>query len=73
MNHLYDLSSFETVASLHEQIEGDYIVPENEKPVILKLLAEYFGLKENSGPSAISAKWAEISKLLDTLDIKVKQ
>jgi hypothetical protein len=35
MNHLYDLSSFETVEQLLEQIEGDYIISENDKPKIL--------------------------------------
>jgi hypothetical protein len=71
MNHLYDLNSFETVESLLEQIEADYLVSENARPMILKLLAEYFRLKENSEPSA-QEKWSEISKILDTFDMKIK-
>ena len=73
MNHLYDLSSFYTVESLFEQIDEDYIVSENNKPIILTLLDEYFRMKENDAPSTISGKWTEISKLLDSLNIKVKQ
>jgi hypothetical protein len=73
MNHLYDLSSFYTVESLFEQIDEDYIVSENDKSKLLKLLDEYFRLKENGAPSSPSAKWAEISKLLDTIDLKVKK
>ena len=72
MNHSYDLSSFETVQSLFRQIEGDYILSENDKPLILNLLEEYFRIKQNAAPSLITAKWAEISKLLDTLNMKVK-
>ena len=60
MNHLYDLSSFYTVESLFEQIDEDYIVSENNKPIILTLLDEYFRMKENDAPSTISGKWTEI-------------
>jgi hypothetical protein len=73
MNHLYDLSSFYTVESLFEQIDEDYIVSKNDKPIIITLLAEYFRIKENDAPSAISEKWAEISNLLDSLNMKVKK
>ncbi|HEX8279718.1 MAG TPA: hypothetical protein VF540_13530 [Segetibacter sp.] len=73
MNHLYDLSLFKTVESLREQIESDYIISENDKPIILKEIEEYFRLKENEAPSIIRAKWAQISKMLDTFDMKVKQ
>ena len=73
MNHLYDLSSFYTVESLFEQIDEDYIVSENNKPIILTLLDEYFRMKKNDAPSIISGKWTEISKLLDSFNIKVKQ
>ena len=73
MNHLYDLSQFETVQSLLEQIEEDYIVSKNDKAKILNHLEEYFWLKENGLPSSIPAKWSEISKTLDTLNMKVKQ
>ncbi|HEX8288154.1 MAG TPA: hypothetical protein VF556_09165 [Pyrinomonadaceae bacterium] len=73
MNHLDEIDSFETVESLMEQIESDYIVSENDKPVISKHLEEYFWLKETAAPSVISAKWTEISKTLDTFDMKVKQ
>jgi hypothetical protein len=39
------MSAFETVEGLFEQIEKDYIVSENDKPIILKHLEEYFWLK----------------------------
>jgi hypothetical protein len=73
MNHFYDISHFETVETLLEQIEQDYIVSKNDRSLILKLLEEYFWLKENAEPSSVPAKWSEISKLLDTLKMKVKQ
>jgi hypothetical protein len=73
MNHLYDLSAFETVESMLEQIERGYIVSENDKPKILKNIEEYFWLKENGEPSSIREKWTEISKKLDTLNMKAKQ
>ena len=73
MNHLYDMSAFETVEGLFEQIEKDYIVSENDKPIILKHLEEYFWLKANEIPSKVSAKWDDISKLLDKLNMKIQQ
>jgi hypothetical protein len=73
MNHSYDTSQFETLESLLGQIERDYIVSENDKPKILNHLKEYFWLKENAEPSSITAKWSEIGKIPDTLEMKVKQ
>ncbi|HEX8246880.1 MAG TPA: hypothetical protein VF599_01755 [Pyrinomonadaceae bacterium] len=73
MNHRYDLESFKAVESLLEQIEKDYIVSENDKPTILKHLEEYFWLKEHGEPSSTQQKWAEISKSLDSFNMKVKQ
>jgi hypothetical protein len=73
MNHLYDLTSFDTVIALFNQIDGDYIVPDSDKPAMIKLLEEYFWLKENAVPSAVFRKWSEITTLLDTLDTKVKK
>ena len=73
MNHLYEIDSVETLEMMLEQIENDYIISENDKPVMLKHLEEYFWLKENGSPSSIRAKWAEISKTLDTFNMKVKQ
>jgi len=73
MNHLYDLDSFENARSLFEQIERDYIMSAKDVPVISNHLEEYFELKENGSSPAISEKWAEISKILDTFDMKVKE
>jgi hypothetical protein len=73
MNHLYELDSFEAVESLLEQIKEDYFVSKNDEPMILKHLEEYFWLKENGEPSSIPEKWSEISKILDTFNMRVKQ
>ena len=73
MNHQYVLDSFETVESLLEQVKEDYIVSDNDESMILKHLEEYFWLKENAEPSTISEKWDEISKILDTFNMRVKQ
>jgi hypothetical protein len=73
MKPVRDLSSFETVESMFEQIKGDYFVSESDKPIILNLLEEYFRLKENAVPSVISVKWTEIEKNLKLLEPKVNQ
>lgn len=73
MNHLYDLDSFENARSLFEQIEKDYIMSAQDVPLISHHLAEYFELKENGSSPASAEKWAEISKILDTFNMKVKE
>ena len=73
MNRQYDLSSFETVESMLEDIETRLIVSENDRMMLSKLLEELFWLKEHGLPSSIPAKWAEINKILKSLKAKVNQ
>jgi hypothetical protein len=67
MNLEANLSNFENAESLLGEIEANFIVPENDKPVLLKLLGEYLSLKDNGLPSSITEKWNEVRKVIETL------
>lgn len=73
MNHLYDLNLFENVEALVEQIEKDYIVSEDNKSVLLKQVKAYFWFKKQNSLLTAAKKWSEISKMLDSCNMKVGQ
>jgi hypothetical protein len=73
MNHRYKLNDIETAESLLEQIETDFIVSENDKPSLLKLIEDYLWIKANGSPSVATAKWDEVSEVLKGLKPQVSQ